>query len=200
MEASSFNNRGRAVKGSMFGPSQGALSGLGCASMNTPLTAPVALATWPEGPVRAAAWGGFAYVSLFSMWLGFFAWYRGLQLGGMLRVSQVQLLQPFLTLFFALFMLTAARWLINRLLPWLHAHASWPGGVLGFALIAIAVVSWPPVARTRRLRFPRARSSRSRPKTCTAGTPRSCACTPPTAAPRAARRMHDARRRALRSR
>ncbi len=29
------------------------------------------------------------------MWLGFFAWYRGLQLGGMLRVSQIQLLQPF---------------------------------------------------------------------------------------------------------
>jgi Kef-type K+ transport system membrane component KefB/mannitol/fructose-specific phosphotransferase system IIA component (Ntr-type) len=46
----------------------------------------------------------------------------------------------FLTLFFALFMLTVARWLINRLLPWLHAHASWPGGVLGFAL-ALALIS-----------------------------------------------------------
>ncbi|TLM66578.1 MAG: cation:proton antiporter [Deltaproteobacteria bacterium] len=46
----------------------------------------------------------------------------------------------FLTLFFAAFMLTAARWLINRLLPWLHAHASWPGGVLGFAL-ALALIS-----------------------------------------------------------
>jgi drug/metabolite transporter (DMT)-like permease len=30
-----------------------------------------------------------------SMWLGFFAWYRGLALGGTLRVSQVQLVQPF---------------------------------------------------------------------------------------------------------
>lgn len=45
-----------------------------------------------------------------------------------------------LTLFFALFMLTVARWLINRALPWIHAHASWPGGVLGFAL-ALALVS-----------------------------------------------------------
>jgi drug/metabolite transporter (DMT)-like permease len=51
--------------------------------------------------VRWSAWLGFAYVSLFSMWLGFFAWYRGLALGGVLRVSQVQLLQPFLALLFA---------------------------------------------------------------------------------------------------
>ena len=47
------------------------------------------------------AWLGFAYVSLFSMWLGFFAWYRGLALGGTLHVSQVQLLQPFLSMLLA---------------------------------------------------------------------------------------------------
>ena len=35
------------------------------------------------------------------MWLGFFAWYRGLALGGTVRVSQVQLVQPFLSLLFA---------------------------------------------------------------------------------------------------
>ena len=63
-----------------------------------PITLPIAGATWPAGPVHAAAWGGFLYVSVFSVWLGFFAWYRGLQLGGMLRVSQVQLLQPFLSM------------------------------------------------------------------------------------------------------
>ena len=55
----------------------------------------------PQQVATAAAWGGFAYVSLFSMWLGFFAWYRGLALGGTVRVSQVQLLQPFLALLFA---------------------------------------------------------------------------------------------------
>ncbi|MCU0814450.1 MAG: DMT family transporter [Burkholderiaceae bacterium] len=63
-----------------------------------PLTLPATLAAWPDAPVRAAAWAGFVYVSLFSMWLGFFAWYRGLALGGVLRVSQVQLLQPFIAL------------------------------------------------------------------------------------------------------
>ena len=66
-----------------------------------PLTAPVMLVSWPSTPVRAAAWGGFAYVTVFSMWLGFFAWYRGLALGGTVRVSQVQLVQPFAALLFA---------------------------------------------------------------------------------------------------
>jgi drug/metabolite transporter (DMT)-like permease len=69
--------------------------------LSLPLTLPVAIATWPAAPVKASAWGGFLYVSVFSMWLGFFAWYRGLALGGTLRVSQVQLLQPFLSMWFA---------------------------------------------------------------------------------------------------
>jgi drug/metabolite transporter (DMT)-like permease len=65
-----------------------------------PLTLPAMLATWPSETttIRAASWFGFGYVTLFSMWLGFFAWYRGLVLGGVMRVSQVQLLQPFLAL------------------------------------------------------------------------------------------------------
>lgn len=66
-----------------------------------PITLPVALWLWPPEPVRASAWLGFAYTAVFSMWLGFFAWYRGLVLGGVVRVSQVQLLQPFLALLFA---------------------------------------------------------------------------------------------------
>ncbi|MEO7401066.1 MAG: DMT family transporter [Polaromonas sp.] len=69
--------------------------------MTLPLTLPLAIVYWPAGPVKASAWGGFAYVALFSMWLGFFAWYRGLALGGTVRVSQVQLVQPFLSMLFA---------------------------------------------------------------------------------------------------
>jgi drug/metabolite transporter (DMT)-like permease len=69
--------------------------------LSLPLTLPATLATWPAQPVRASAWLGFGYVALFSMWLGFFAWYRGLALGGTVRVSQVQLVQPFLALLFA---------------------------------------------------------------------------------------------------
>ena len=70
-------------------------------ALSLPLTLPLMLATWPAQAVSVGAWGGFAYVTLFSMWLGFFAWYRGLALGGTVRVSQVQLVQPFLSLLFA---------------------------------------------------------------------------------------------------
>jgi drug/metabolite transporter (DMT)-like permease len=55
----------------------------------------------------AAAWAGFAYVSTVSMFLGFFAWYRGLALGGIATVGQVQLIQPFLTIF-------ASAWLLGE--------------------------------------------------------------------------------------
>ena len=92
--------------------------------LTLPMTLPVALWLWPAAPARASAWLGFGYVSLFSMWLGFFAWYRGLALGGVLRVSQVQLLQPFLALLFAVPVLG------ERLQP----------VTLGFALAVIAVV------------------------------------------------------------
>jgi drug/metabolite transporter (DMT)-like permease len=44
------------------------------------------------------AWLGFAYVSVFSMFLGFFAWYAGLARGGVAKVGQIQLAQPVLTL------------------------------------------------------------------------------------------------------
>ena len=69
--------------------------------LSLPFTVPATLLLWPERGASPAAWRGFAYVSLFSMWLGFFAWYRGLALGGTVRVSQVQLVQPFLSILFA---------------------------------------------------------------------------------------------------
>jgi drug/metabolite transporter (DMT)-like permease len=48
--------------------------------------------------ISPAAIGGFLYVSIFSMFVGFFAWYRGLALGGVARIGQLQLMQPFLTI------------------------------------------------------------------------------------------------------
>jgi drug/metabolite transporter (DMT)-like permease len=45
-----------------------------------------------------AAWASLAYLGAMSMYLGFFAWNAGLALGGVARVSQVQLLQTFLTI------------------------------------------------------------------------------------------------------
>lgn len=44
------------------------------------------------------AWIGFGYVSLISQFVAFFAWYKGLALGGISKVGQVQLFQPFFTI------------------------------------------------------------------------------------------------------
>ena len=66
-----------------------------------PLTLPLSVISWPAASLKTSAWWGFSYLAVFSMWLGFFAWYRGLALGGTVRVSQVQLVQPFLSMLFA---------------------------------------------------------------------------------------------------
>jgi drug/metabolite transporter (DMT)-like permease len=68
-----------------------------------PVTIPVALVTMPEEPgtIPAWSWISFAYVALMSQYLGFFAWNAGLAIGGIAHVSQVQLLQTFVTLLIA---------------------------------------------------------------------------------------------------
>ncbi|MGY8638403.1 DMT family transporter [Bradyrhizobium sp. 14AA] len=62
-----------------------------------PLMVPVAILTWPAtwSGVSAPAWIGLAYVSVFSMFVGFIFWYRGLAIGGIARIGQLQQLQPF---------------------------------------------------------------------------------------------------------
>lgn len=68
--------------------------------LSFPVVAVVALATLPPtfADVLPGAWAGLAYVSVFSMMIGFIFWYRGLALGGIARVGQLQLLQPFMGL------------------------------------------------------------------------------------------------------
>jgi drug/metabolite transporter (DMT)-like permease len=71
--------------------------------LGTPLLIPaVAYLIWQHGlTATPASWLGFAYVSLVSAFLAFFAWYHGLAIGGVARVGQIQLLQPFFTMAFA---------------------------------------------------------------------------------------------------
>lgn len=73
--------------------------------MALPISVPGALLTWPDHPVHTSAWLGLLYVGVFSMWAGFFAWYRGMAWGGALRVSQTQLLQPFISILAAVALL-----------------------------------------------------------------------------------------------
>ncbi len=105
--------------------------------MALPVTLPATLWLWPTQAVAPSAWMGFVYVGVFSMWAGFFAWYRGLALGGALRVSQTQLLQPFLSILAAIPLLGEPLDVVT----------------LGFALAVVATVvvgkrlAQPPVVR-----------------------------------------------------
>jgi len=70
-----------------------------------PLSLPAALVLMPSHPAEIALkpWLALLYVALFSQWIGFFAWNAGMAIGGIARVSQMQLLQPFVTFALAAF-------------------------------------------------------------------------------------------------
>jgi drug/metabolite transporter (DMT)-like permease len=92
----------------------------------SPLVALLVWLGWPQLPTASpAAWLGFGYVSLVSQLLAFFAWYHGMALGGVARVGQIQLLQPFLT------MMTAALLMHEPIAP-----MTW-----GFAAIVVGFVA-----------------------------------------------------------
>lgn len=75
-----------------------------------PVMLAVALVAAPSGfaTVPASAWFGLLYVAFFSMLIGFVFWYRGLALGGIAAVGQLQLLQPLLGLTLAALILHEA--------------------------------------------------------------------------------------------
>jgi drug/metabolite transporter (DMT)-like permease len=68
-----------------------------------PLTLPLTIYFSPNFnvAVSAQAWASFAYLAMMSQFIGFFAWNKGLALGGIAKVGQVQLLQTFFTLGFS---------------------------------------------------------------------------------------------------
>ena len=72
-----------------------------------------------------SAWTGFLYVAVFSQFLGFFAWNKGMSLGGIARIGQMQLLQPFVTLL-------GAYLLLGETIGWMEivllAGGRWAGG------------------------------------------------------------------------
>ena len=70
-----------------------------------PLHFILAIYYFPKNEINIIAWLGFFYTALFSQWIGFFAWYKALDLGGAVRVSQIQLLMPFLTFAFSILLL-----------------------------------------------------------------------------------------------
>lgn len=93
-----------------------------CAPVMLVLTVVAVARDTPSG--GAAEWGSLAYLAVVSMFLGFFAWYRGLAIGPMARVSQIQLVQPVLSICWAALLL--------------HEHVSWATAVGAAAVIACA--------------------------------------------------------------
>ena len=72
----------------------------------------------------ASAWTGFLYVAVFSQFLGFFAWNKGMSLGGIAKIGQMQLLQPFVTL-------VGAYLLLGEFIGWMELFFSVVGGRTG---------------------------------------------------------------------
>jgi drug/metabolite transporter (DMT)-like permease len=75
-----------------------------------PVNIPLVLIMLPSSfdGISTGAWAGLAYVSIFSMLIGFVFWYRGLVQGGIAAVGQLQLLQPFFGLTVAALLLHEA--------------------------------------------------------------------------------------------
>jgi len=87
-----------------------------------------ALKTMPHN-IASVGWQslcGFAYVGVVSMYLGFVVWYKGLALGGIAKIGQLQLLQPFLTIVAAAMLL--------------HEHVTWAEVLAALIVIACVLV------------------------------------------------------------
>ena len=72
-------------------------------ALSLPIMGPLAIFSAPQTfyGIAPLSWICLAYVSLFSMLIGFVFWYRGLAQGGIAAVGQLQLLQPFMGLVLA---------------------------------------------------------------------------------------------------
>ena len=102
-----------------------------------PISIPAAWFTMPADILQLPAKPllGLVYVTLFSQWIGFFAWNAGLAMGGIARVSQAQLLQPFVTFGLA---------------------ASFNGETITWQIVAFAAAVVATVAISTRTRGPKA--------------------------------------------
>lgn len=97
--------------------------------LSAPLMLALTLASALTDPPTASPvqWLAFAYLAVVSMFLGFFAWYRGLAIGPMAQVSQIQLVQPVMSIAWAALLL--------------HEQIGWPTALGGLAVIVCAALA-----------------------------------------------------------
>ena len=108
-----------------------------------PLMAVLTVVAAVEQPPAATPmqWLAFGYLAAVSMFLGFFAWYRGLAIGPMAQVSQIQLVQPVMSIAWAALLL--------------HEPIGWATAVGGLVVIGCAALA----VRTRLNHHPRTEES-----------------------------------------
>lgn len=92
-------------------------------------TLPLSIIYAPETLVNIpfSAYASFAYLALVSQLIGFFAWYKGLAMGGIARVSQAQLLQPFITIFASIYILSEPLEFVTIIFATLVVASVWLG-------------------------------------------------------------------------
>jgi drug/metabolite transporter (DMT)-like permease len=83
----------------------------------------------------AEAWAALVYLTAISQFIGFFFYYKGLALGGIAKMSQVQLLLPFLAIF-------AAHWILGEQID---------GSVIVGTLVITGIVVGGKVSAGRRV-------------------------------------------------
>ncbi|MDT0301369.1 DMT family transporter [Streptomonospora wellingtoniae] len=124
-----------AVVAAAFGYAEGGLLSRELGSWQTVswalvLAAPLMIALTAVSVLRSppaavpVEWAAFGYLAAVSMFLGFFAWYRGLAIGPIAQVSQVQLVQPVMTIGWAALLL--------------GEELTWPTALGGVAVVLCA--------------------------------------------------------------
>ena len=79
-------------------------------AISLPILLPLTLLLWPDDVLNVPwpSWAGLLYLALISQYFGFWLWNNALAMGGVARIGQIQLLQPFATLALAAILLGEA--------------------------------------------------------------------------------------------
>ena len=94
------------VVGSKLTEKLGSLSVISWALViSLPITLPLSIVYYPSNSINLESWLAFFYLAVMAQWIGVFFWFKGLSLGGAVKIGQVQLIYPFSSFVFSIFLL-----------------------------------------------------------------------------------------------
>jgi len=74
-------------------------------AISLPITLPLSIVHYPSNSINLESWLAFFYLAVMAQWIGVFFWFKGLSLGGAVKIGQVQLIYPFSSFVFSIFLL-----------------------------------------------------------------------------------------------